>query len=876
MGAADVGEIRLNITANSKPFDNAMKGIVNTAKKIGGILASAFATKALVSFAKSCIDLGSDLAEVQNVVDVTFGSMSDKVNEYAKNAMTTVGLSETMAKQFTGNYGAMAKAFGFTTDAAYEMSTSLTTLAGDVASFYNLDQETAYTKLKSVFTGETESLKELGVVMSQTALDSFALANGFGKTTSEMTEAEKVSLRYAFVQDRLAAASGDFSRTSGGWANQMRVLNLQFESFKATIGQGLINALTPALQMLNKLLAKIQAVAEAFNKLTEEIFGYSDTDSGTAAVASDMDAAAESTDAMGESLKKASRYLAGFDVMTKVSSSSDSSSATATASGTGTASSSGTTQAVDLSDSTTQVSKFEQVLNSIKKTAQEVGTWIKNRFATPVQQSLEKLKTPVENLKKTFENVFSDIQSLGAPLLSYFQGPFCDYIEATMSYVSTAAAGLLDSLNTIFSDIWNVVVFPLAEKFVTDWLPKLMEAQTGLINFAEQVFVLLKGAFDKVWTDAVKPAMELIVGIITSALDTIFQVWDEYGGPLVEAIQNCLDETSAALQKLWDEVLKPIWDNLIERLSQLWEQHLQPLWAKLCAAFLQISTAVANAWNWLMVCIGMICDEWGPDIVNVVNLVVDKACTGIGVVSDILGGLLDFVVDVFTGNWEGAWDKVKGVFGSLGDFFKGVWISIKDVFENIPQWFESKFKSAWQNVKNVFSSGGKVFAGITSGILGGLKNIINGLIGGINNVIAVPFGGINDALDNIRNISIMGAKPFSGLPTISVPQIPMLANGGYVKANTPQLAMIGDNRHQGEVVSPEDKLLEMAYKAASMAGGDGTQLNRIIALLEQLISIVQDGADIVLMVDGEELARANAKGAMSLKRRYTTTEVEFA
>jgi phage-related protein len=682
-------------------------------------------------------------------------------------------------------------------------------------------------------------------------------------------------LRYAFVQDRLAAASGDFSRTSGGWANQMRVLNLQFESFKATIGQGLINALTPALQMLNRLLAKIQTVAEAFNKLTEEIFGYSDTDSGTASVASDMDAAAESTDAMGESLKKASKYLAGFDVMTKVSSSSDTDSSTSTETASGTTSSSSDT-AVDSSDSTEQVSKFEQALNSIKKTAQEVGTWIKNRFATPVQQSLEKLKTPVENLKKTFENVFSDIQSLGAPLLSYFQGPFCNYIEAAMSFVSTVAAGLLDSLNTIFSDIWNVVVFPLANKFVTEWLPKLTEAQTGLINFAEQVFVNLKGAFDKVWTEAVKPAMELIVGIITSALDTIFQVWDEYGGPLVEAIQNCLDETSAALQKLWDEVLKPIWDNLIERLSQLWEQHLQPLWAKLCAAFLQISTAVANAWNWLMVCIGMICDEWGPDIVNVVNWVVDKACAGIGVVSDILGGLLDFVVDVFTGNWEGAWDKVKAVFASLKDFFKGVWISIKDVFANIPQWFESKFKSAWQKVKDVFSSGGKVFEGIKDGILGELKSIINGLIGGINNVIAVPFGGIKDALDSIRDISIMGAKPFSGLPTFDVPQIPLLANGGYVKANTPQLAMIGDNRHQGEVVSPEDKLLEMAYKAASMAGGDGSQLNRIIALLEQLISIVQDGADIVLMVDGEELARANAKGAMSLKRRYTTTEVDFA
>ena len=86
----------------------------------------------------------------------------------------------------------MTKAFGFNEQKAYEMSTALTSLAGDVASFYNISQDEAYTKLKSVFTGETETLKDLGVVMTQSALDAYAMANGFGKTTQEMSEAEKV------------------------------------------------------------------------------------------------------------------------------------------------------------------------------------------------------------------------------------------------------------------------------------------------------------------------------------------------------------------------------------------------------------------------------------------------------------------------------------------------------------------------------------------------------------------------------------------------------------------------------------------------------------------------------------------------------------
>lgn len=191
--ASSVGEIGLDLVVNQGSFNRQMQGIAGTAKKAGLALAAAFSVKKLVDFGKSCVDLGSDLAEVQNVVDVTFPHMTAQVDKFAKSAASSFGLSETMAKQFTGTFGAMAKAFGFSESAAYDMSTALTGLAGDVASFYNLSQEEAYTKLKSVFTGETESLKDLGVVMTQSALDAYAMANGFGKATKDMTEMEKVA-----------------------------------------------------------------------------------------------------------------------------------------------------------------------------------------------------------------------------------------------------------------------------------------------------------------------------------------------------------------------------------------------------------------------------------------------------------------------------------------------------------------------------------------------------------------------------------------------------------------------------------------------------------------------------------------------------------
>ena len=147
MAADSVGQIGLDLVINKNGFDKQLAGIQKLATKAGKTLAAAFAIKKLVDFSKECIELGSDLAEIQNVVDVVFPRMNKQVDSFAKNAAKQFGLSETMAKKFTGTFGAMSKAFGFGEQQAYDMSTTLTGLAGDVASFYNISQDEAYTKV---------------------------------------------------------------------------------------------------------------------------------------------------------------------------------------------------------------------------------------------------------------------------------------------------------------------------------------------------------------------------------------------------------------------------------------------------------------------------------------------------------------------------------------------------------------------------------------------------------------------------------------------------------------------------------------------------------------------------------------------------------
>lgn len=293
-----------------------MGGLTGAINKLGLAIAATFGISRLVKFGKSAIELGSDLEEVQNVVDVTFTSMSENVNEFAKSAAEAAGLSETMAKKYVGTFGAMSKAFGFMEEEAFAMSSTLTQMVGDVASFYNLTQDEAYTKLKSVFTGETESLKDLGVVMTQSALDSFAMAKGYGKTTKAMSEQEKVSLRYAFVLEQLSAAQGDFVRTSDSWANQTRILSLNFDTFKANVGKALINIFTPFLKVLNQLVAKLAQLSQHFVAFSELLVGKS-TSGGGGSPGDALEGIEEGyeniADAADEATKSQNKYLTGLD-----------------------------------------------------------------------------------------------------------------------------------------------------------------------------------------------------------------------------------------------------------------------------------------------------------------------------------------------------------------------------------------------------------------------------------------------------------------------------------------------------------------------------------------------------------------------------------
>lgn len=300
------GSIRIDTAINTVPLDNGLEQIGSKIKSLAGTIGLAFGVKELINFGKRSVDAASDLAEAQNVVDTAFGEMSYKMEQFASTALDVYGISELTAKNMGSTYMAMAKGMGVATDAASDMAVTLTGRLSDIMSFYNKTQSEVDTIGRALITGETEPLKAIGVVMTQTNLSAYAMAQGFSKTYTEMSSNEQLLVRYKYFLEQTSLAQGDFAKTSEGWANQTRLLSERINEFMTNLGGLIINTFTPALQFAN----------EAVSFLNELFFGDKNNVEDASAV-KNAEAVTDEVTAMGtaaeKSEKKLNNLLSGFD-----------------------------------------------------------------------------------------------------------------------------------------------------------------------------------------------------------------------------------------------------------------------------------------------------------------------------------------------------------------------------------------------------------------------------------------------------------------------------------------------------------------------------------------------------------------------------------
>jgi hypothetical protein len=904
-----VGQIALELGIDSSQIVNQLTGASNKASKqatsifsgMGKKIAGALSIAALAKFTKDCIEVGSNVTEVQNVVDTAFKDLAGSADEWASNAMTNFGLSELSAKKYMGVFGQMSNAMGITGQAALDMAENVTGLTGDVASFYNLSTDEAYTKLKSIWTGETETLKDLGVVMTQTNLDQYALNNGFGKTTAKMTEQEKVMLRFQYVTSALSNATGDFAKTQDSWANQTRILSLRFEQLKASLGKGFIALFTPILRGFNSLLAGLQKVADGFANFVQMLTGadvstsMGSISSDIAGIGDDASSAADNVGDIGSAAKKTAkdieRSLAGFDQINKLTEPTD-----------------------DSSDSSSSTIGSVDLVPDVSGSTSNVSSAISD-MADKVKKALEPLKAI------SFDNLITSLDNL-----------------------KKAAQPLTDKLFAGLEWAYYNIFVPLAKWTIEDLLPAFLDVLAGCLDVLNSALDALKPLWMWAWDNFLEPVASWTGGVIVdvlkglaSALEDISDWIKDNQGPF-DAIVVTIGAFAAAWKAvdlaeflmnaggvvgIINKLKKAIEACTIAKLKDKIET------IQLCAMYAKdfvksvgqtIAKLSSSAVAWVSDTAVKVADTTATVAHTAATWLATAATTAFGVAMTVLTSPITLVIAALVAlgvgiyelvkHWDVVkeaagicWDWIVGKWNSAGEWFAGIWENIRSAFSSFDNWLQNIFNIDFsdsfgfigdimnaylQNVSNIFGDVKQIFgglidfiAGVFSGdwsrawngivdAFGGIfsliadiaKGPINMVIGLINGMLDGLESGINWIVRKINGLSfdvpdwvpVIGGDHFGfDLPEVGFGSIPYLAEGGYVKPNTPQLAMIGDNKHQGEVVAPEDKLLEMAQKAADMASS-AELLAEAISILKQILRILET-LDLDIQLDGKSLKK---------------------
>ncbi len=682
------GSLNFDTNVNTKGFSKSVNAIgsqienlKSTLLKLGAAVGAAFGVKELIGFSKQAIETASDMAEVQNVVDTAFGSMSEKMEDFADTSIKQFGISKLAAKQTGSTFMAMASGMGLAQDSASDMAISLTGLSADMASFYNVEQDVASTALESVFTGETETLKQFGIVMTDANLQAYALSQGISKSTSEMSQAEKVQLRYNYVMSQTALAQGDFAKTSDSWANQTRILSEQWKEFTSVIGSVLVGVLLPAVRTINNALSDLIGWARNAAQAIADVFGIdmsADTDpsgalaADTAELADNADSAADSYSDMAAAAEEAAEAqensLASFDQITKLGDSSSSSSDTTDSTVTGTLSGGTISTSVDV-DISEADKKFKDFFKWVKSSLKTIfdpfkSAWSKNgaKVIDSAKYAWNGLKGLFSSLGTSLETVWSngtgelyisnilrgweDILIIIGDVSNAFKNAWDDGGNGTaliQSYFDSCIAwqDLLHTISEDFRDIWNNGT---GSEIFTNIIQSLTNINDTVTN--------LQTNFKNAWSenDTGKGIIQDIFDIFNDILSTINSITEDTKewaaeldfSPLLTSVKSLLDSIEPLTENIGDG-LEWFWNNVLLPMAGFTIEEIIPDFLDNLSSAIDVVTSSVEAlkplgkWLW---------DNFLEPIASwtggVIATVLEDVGNGLQTIADIISGKLSF------------------------------------------------------------------------------------------------------------------------------------------------------------------------------------------------------------------------------------------
>lgn len=521
---SSMGSKFAKVPSSLKSFNVSLKNTVASMKQIRTSILSALGVVGgiygAISGIKKALEVRSDVTEAQNVIDVTFGQYKDLVEEMSETSIQDYGISELAVKNTAGRFQAMGTAAGIARDEMAEMSVALTGLSADMASFYNKDQDEVATSLQSVFSGETEPLRKYGIDLTQATMQEWLNKKGIDAKISSMSQAEKIMLRYEYVMERSSAAQGDFARTSGTWANQVRILKEQLSQLASVLGTAFINVLKPLVSALNSALSSIIEFAVKVVNALGAIFGWKAVVSG-AGIADEYSTAASGAEDVADSTgtaagnagklaKNVAKAVRSFDELKTISISDSSSGGSGSGSGGGSGSGSGGGSGVDDSSVFDIVETENPFVSSIKD-LESLGKAIRDVL--------------IEQMDGIdWESIYSKASAFGTGLAQFLNGLFAG--EKGKSLFGEFGNTLAGALNTVIE-----AVFSFSEEF--RWSDFGKSLKQGIQNFLD------KAHFEKAGFTAGSVAS----GIATSVYEIVRDksTWSSLGAKLSEGINGFFD-----------------------------------------------------------------------------------------------------------------------------------------------------------------------------------------------------------------------------------------------------------------------------------------------------------------------------------------------
>lgn len=846
------GSIRINTKLNTDGFNSGIKSMMGSLGGITKLLGIALSTASLIKFGKEAIGLASDLAEVDNVVNKAFGNMRSEMDALADSAIKNLGMSRLMAYQTGSTFMSMGKSMIANSEDAKNMALSLTKLTANMASFFNVSQDLASIALKSIYTGETETLKQYGVVMTEVNLKQFAQEQGIRKSYAAMTQSEKVMLRYQYVMNQLSYIGDDFIDTQDSWANQTRILSEQWKELLTILGSGLITVLTPVVKGLNMIVSALINVGNTISNILSSVFGIKMQQmSATAAAAEDVAGGyADAADSMGDyadATKKAAKAakgaLAPFDDLNVLQKD------TSSGSGSGSGSSSG--MQIQPVDPSAQTSAIDQIQNKYKKFFDYINK-LKDNFIKGFQSSWNKLdvssqfeniRKSAESIKNSLADIFTDrfvlasvdnfvqtvatslgsmaasVTSIGATIAENFVGGMAIFLENNSwdikgyiqkmfdvsADITALATDGLEAFSNVFSVFGDENGQQITANLIQIFADAFMMITGNAAEFSRDVIDCIVTPFVEN-QDALKDALDGLLGVIADltttisdgvqhVTDKITELYDVHIHPFIENVKNGMSELIAKFLEFWNTYVQPILQNLALMFEDTYENHLKPVFDNI----IEIIGIVIDILNYLWTDILQPIIEW------------------------IIENVLPVILPIIENLSQNIKDSVDFILDLINFLLAGVKLVFAAIHVLLTKDTDKALRQAEKSVKDFVNSVIQMF-----------ENMVNRVINGINSLIS-GFNSIGFDLPDFLG----GGSWHPSIPTIPTVKLPRLANGGVTTGRT--LAEIGEAGR--EAVLPLENntgwMDDLASKLASkMPDYSGAKT-------------------VVLAVDGKEFARIN-------------------